>query len=236
LLFDEPLLTGCYTATFLIGAALPGWRSIAGAAAAGAVLLGLIWSRAGGGLGWLELALLTIALLGLASGIAARALSLAIAPYRTRPLRAFVIVAACYVVAPMLVAGPAKSWQWLSRLSLQGGRDTTFPVLASGSFTFRVPPALAVDAPRGPARHDRGEHFSLWSESSLLRFCRRALEGNGPFAAPIVGAVPDRARQHARKRPEKDACTTPSGPANHFLFQLADKDHSGTQDRASFDI
>jgi hypothetical protein len=135
LLFDEPLLTGCYTATFLIGAALPGWRSIAGAASAGAVLLALVWSTVGGGLGWLEMALLTTALLGLASGIAARVLSLAIAPYRTRPLRALLIAATCYVAAPMLMAGPSKSWQWLSRLSLHTSMPSAvrWPKSDSGS-------------------------------------------------------------------------------------------------------
>lgn len=222
LLFTSGLLTVVYTVPFLIGAILPGWRSIVGALAALA-LLTLAWSTVSGQAGWLEAAFATIGPIGLMTGIVARTLSLWIAPYGSRPLLAFFIATISYFAAPMLWAGPTKSWQWISR-SLHQCADTQFSVLV-GEDVLHIPsaPIFAVSLPRAKAPGDETGHFSFWSPSSVRAFCDKVRESSGPVGPSLIWLLPIELDRLGARRWQTSFCATPRNARDTLICRLADK-------------
>jgi hypothetical protein len=228
-------LAGLYTVTFLLGIALPGWRSLAAAAVAGlAIFLFVSVSNDGRVASLFGLAFVLMALFGLGCGIVTRALTLWVAPLGRRPFAFLALAAVGYVVGPMLLAGPAASQRWLTRPSLARCQAAAFPVRIADQILY-VPgaPIFSVVAPRGRLRQDIGGFLSFRRERSLLEICGRTLRDREVIGPSILYLAPGELGGSHTDDWKKSTCTVPRGARDALLCRLTDQNQPARRlDRA----
>jgi hypothetical protein len=188
-LLDDSDVATLYTLPFLVGLALPGWRSlgIAGSAAL-AIAAGASATADGSLASALGLFFVLTAIGGLCCGLLTRAATFWMAPLRRHPYRFMAVAVVGYILPPVAYSGPAETMAWLKRPSQQVCAAAAYRVTAANMILrVRAAPVFAVDA-----LHATGStylhHLSFGSEQGLKEICGRGLRDNqvlGPIAVNL---------------------------------------------------
>jgi hypothetical protein len=117
-LLDDSHIATLYTLPFLVGLALPGWRSIIIAGFAAVAVATKPKATAGSGLASaLGLLFVLTAVAGLCCGLLTRAATLWMAPLSRHPYRFMAVAVIGYILPPVAHSGPAATMAWLKRPS-----------------------------------------------------------------------------------------------------------------------
>jgi len=233
-LLDDGVTAGLYTVGFLVGMALPGWRSLAGAVGA-ALGIGFFLSlSATGGVGAaLGIAIVATGLFGLSCGIAMRAVTLVIAPLGRRPFSFLALAIVGYFVGPLVQAGPQASLRWLTRPSLASCRTAAFPIRVADQVLF-VPgaPIFSVFVPKGRPDQGYGQRLGFYNETSLKEICSRAVR-EGEIIGPAILSVHPADRRDRLTGPwMRTNCASPRGERDALLCRSWDEEPGGRLERA----
>ena len=227
MIFDSPMLIWPYVVPFLIALVMPGWRSLAVISFAAVALFAWLLVTKVGGPDWLGVLLFGLAGVGLVAGILTRALTLAIAPLRQRPLLFVLIALIGFSITPILIAGPEAAIRWIRQPPTLACYDITLRVRLAGQ-TLYVPmaPIFSLYIPKGEHQGDRGGYQSLSRNSPgghrryIAELCRRTVLDGEVFAPAAVrvhsGASGQRAKEWLRPR-----CSTPETEGMQQVCQFA---------------
>lgn len=188
-LLDDSYIATLYSLPFLVGLALPGWRSLVftGSAAlafavyANATADGTIASALG-------LSFILIAIGGLCCGILARAVTLWIAPLIQHPYRFVAIAVVGYILPPIAYSGPVETMAWLKRPSQRSCAAATYRVTAANiMLDVRAAPVLALEV-LDAIGSICARFLSFDSQRGLKEICGRGLRDHqviGPVAVSL---------------------------------------------------
>ncbi|MEM9591534.1 MAG: hypothetical protein AAF967_09390 [Pseudomonadota bacterium] len=229
MLFEDPVSTWLYVLPFLIALPMPGWRTLValGIAFAGLVLWALANPGDGAGAA-LGVAFLLFVAMGTFAGVVTRALTLAMAPIRQRPLLFSLISLIGFLIPPVLIAGPEVALRWFQQPSMRACDDITFRVrIADQVLNVPMAPIFAVNAPVGQHPGDRGGRLTLNRNTAgrhsryLSEVCRRTMNDNEVFApaALIVSTSP--AHSSLGRDWLKPRCAAPSTPGMRQTCEIA---------------
>src|SRR6266850_8110583 len=146
-LLDDSDIATAYTLPFLVGLALPGWRSLIMTGFAALAFAALVNATAGGSLAaFLTLFFVLIAVGGLCCGLLTRAATLWIAPLSQHPFRFMAVAVVGYILPQIAYSGPAETMAWLRRPSQQVCAAATYRVTAADiTLQVRAAPVFALE-------------------------------------------------------------------------------------------
>ena len=185
-LLDDSDIATLYTLPFLVGLALPGWRSLVITGSVALAFAAFANATAGGSLAsFLTLFFILTGVGGLCCGLLTRAATLWIAPLSRHPYRFMAVAVVGYILPPIAYSGPAETMAWLKRPSQRVCAAAAYRVTAANTtLQVRAAPVFAVDV-----LHAIGStyvrHLSFDSKRGLKEICGRGLRDNqviGPVA------------------------------------------------------
>lgn len=223
-LFDESILTPWYTLPFLVGLAMPGWRSIIAMGLVGLGIAVFAGMTAGGGVGAaFGMALILIAVGGLWCGLLTRALTLWIAPLRRHPLRFIAIAALGYILPPVVLSGPAETIAWLRRPSRQACMAATYrATIADMMLHIRGAPVFSfhVLKPGSPTT----QSLSFYFERDLEELCGRGLRDSEVLGPVAVQVDPSNLGSSLVENWITANCTSPRDETLRLVCSLTDRE------------
>lgn len=189
-LLDDSDIATTYTIPFLVGLALPGWRSrmitgiaaLASAAYMNATIDGRLASV-------FALLFVLTAVGGLWCGLLTRVTTLWIAPLNRHPYRFIFVALLGFILPPIAYSGPAATMAWLKRPSQQVCAAATYRVTAANmTLKVRAAPLFALDV--GEAGSPYTNFLSFDSKQGLKEICGRGLRDNQVIGPVAVGLYP----------------------------------------------
>ena len=225
-LLDDSHLAALYTLPFLVGLALPGWRSIIVAGCAAIAFAIYANATAGGGIASvLGLIFVLTAVGGFCCGLLTRAATLWIAPVSRHPFRFMAVAAVGYILPPILYSGPTATIAWIKRPSQQTCAAATYRMTAANqTLQVRAAPVLAVDV-----LHAIGSvytrHLSFDSEVGLKELCGMGLRDGKVIGPVALGLYPWKFGSSRVQEWAAATCNSARDETLVIVCRLTDKAH-----------
>lgn len=225
-LLDDSHIATLYTLPFLVGIAMPGWRSLLTTGSAALAFATFANATANGKIASvLGLIFILTATGGLCCGLITRAATLWIAPLTRHPYRFAAIAMLGYILPPIAYSGPAETMAWLRRPSQSVCAAATYRLTAANmTLQLRAAPVFALDVlPTIGSVFVRSLSFD--SERGLKEICGRGLRDHqaiGPVAIslyPWMFGSPDVQSWAA------GTCASARDETLLLVCRLADKEH-----------
>jgi hypothetical protein len=225
-LLDDSDIATAYTLPFLVGLALPGWRSLIMTGFAALAFAALVNATAGGSLAaFLTLFFVLIAVGGLCCGLLTRAATLWIAPLSQHPFRFMAVAVVGYTLPPIAYSGPAETMAWLRRPSQQVCAAATYRVTAADiTLQVRAAPVFALEVLHAiRSTHTRFLGFN--SKQGLKEICGRGLRDNQVIGPVAVNLSPWMFGGSDVQRWAASNCASARDATLILVCRLADKGH-----------
>lgn len=225
-LLDDSNVATLYTLAFLVGLALPGWRSLLITGFIALIVAAYANARADGSAGSIiGLLFILTGIGGLCCGLLTRAATLWIAPLSRHPYRFIVVAVVGYILPPIAYSGPAETMAWLKRPSDRACAAAAYRVTAANmTLHVRATPVFAVDV-----LHKIGSthvsHFSFDSEHGLKEMCGRELRDNQVIGPVAVNLYPWKFGSSHVESWTATTCASARDETLILVCQLADKKH-----------
>lgn len=225
-LLDDSNVAALYTIPFLVGLALPGWRSLVIAGSAALAVAACASATADGSLASaLGLLFVLTAIGGLCCGLLTRAATLWIAPLSRHPYRFMAVAVVGYILPPVAYSGPAETMAWLKRPSEQVCAAAAYRVTATNmTLQVRAAPVFAVDVLHAIGSTDV-RHLSFDSKRGLKEICGRELRDNQVIGPVAVNLYPWKFGGSHVQSWAAAACASPRDETLILVCRLADKEH-----------
>ena len=227
-LLDDSHLTALFTAPFLVGLVLPGWRSLGVTGCAAIAIAVFAMATVGGHVASvLGFAFIITAIIGLCCGLLTRALTLWIAPFSEHPYRFAAVAVIGYFASLVVLSGPTATLAWVQRPSHGTCASSTYRMTAA-SQVLHVPaaPVFAVDVLPRRGSIDVG-HLSFDSEHGLNELCGRALRDGEVIGPVVLNLYPWKFGGSHAERWAAATCGSTREKAYMLLCRLKDNDFPG---------
>jgi hypothetical protein len=225
-LLDHSYIATLYTLPFLVGLALPGWRSLVIAGFAAVAFAALAGAMADGSLGsFFGLLFVLTAVGGLCCGLLTRAATLWIAPLSRHPYRFMAVAVVGYILPPVALSGPAETMAWLKRPSQQACAAATYRVTAANiTLQLKAAPVFALEVlPATGSTYTR--FLSFDSKQGLKEICGRGLRDNQVIGPVAVSLYPWKFGGSGVVKWAAATCTSARNATLVLVCRLADKEH-----------
>lgn len=184
-LLDDSNIATLYTLPFLVGLALPGWRSLVVTGITALAAAAFASATAGGGIASaIGLFFVLTAIGGLCCGLVTRAATLSMSLGR-HPYRFMAVAVLGYILPPVAYSGPAETMAWLKRPAQNVCAAATYRMTAANvTLQVRAAPVFAIDV-LSNIGSIYVRHLSFDSKQGLNEICGRELRDNqviGPVA------------------------------------------------------
>ena len=189
-LLDDSDIATTYTLPFLVGLALPGWRSRIITGIAAFAFAAYMNATMDGRLASVFALLFTLtAVGGLWCGLLTRAATLWVAPLSRHPYRFVAVATLGYILAPIAYSGPAATMAWLKRPSQQVCAAATYRVSAANmTLKVRAAPVFALDVSAAGSPYTN--FLSFDSKQGLKEICGRGLRDKQVIGPVALGLYP----------------------------------------------
>ena len=226
-LLDDSNIATLYTLPFLVGLALPGWRSLIITGFAALAFAAYANATAGGGIAsTLGLILVLTAIGGLCCGLLTRAATLWIAPLSRHPYRFMAVAVVGYVLPAIAYSGPAETMAWFKRPSQRVCAAAAYRMTAANmTLQVRAAPVFAVDV-----LHAIGStyvrHLGFDSKQGLKEICGRGLRDNQVIGPVAVNLYPWKFGGSDVQSWAAATCASARDETLILVCRLADKEHA----------
>ncbi|HTO67838.1 MAG TPA: hypothetical protein VMM15_42005 [Bradyrhizobium sp.] len=223
-LLDDSHIATLYTLPFLVGLALPGFRSLISTGFAALALATYANATADGKLGSvIGLLFVLTAIGGLCCGLLTRAVTLWIAPLSRHPYRFMAVAVVGYILPPVAYSGPAATMAWLKRPSQRVCAAAAYRVTAAKmTLQIRAAPIFAVEELTGSTYI---RHLGFASEQGLKELCGRELRDNQVIGPVAVNLYPWMFGSSDVQRWSSATCASARDETLGLVCRLADKEH-----------
>jgi hypothetical protein len=225
-LLDDGDIATLYTLPFLVGLALPGWRSLVITGFVAVTVAAFASATASGGVASaLGLFFVLTAIGGLCSGLLTRAATLWMAPLSRHPYRFIAVAVVGYILPPIVYSRPAETMAWLKRPSQQVCAAAAYRVTAANmTLQVRAARVFAVDV-----LHAIGSTFvrylSFDSKQGLKEICGRGLRDNQVIGPVAVNLYPWTFGSSHVQSWAAATCASARDETLILVCRLADKEH-----------
>jgi hypothetical protein len=225
-LLDDSKLATLYTLPFLVGLALPGWRSLVITGFAAVAVTAYASATAGGKIASvLGLIFVLIAIGGLCCGLLTRAATLWIAPLSRHPFRFIAVAVVGYILPPVVYSGPAETMAWLNRPSQRVCAAASYRVTAANvTLQVKATPVFALNV-----LHAIGSTYTRFlsfdSEQGLKEICGRGLRDNQVIGPVAVNLYPWKFGGSDVQSWAAATCASARDETLILVCRLADKEH-----------
>lgn len=186
-LLDDDAIATMYTLSFVVGLAVPGWRSLIATGCIALAVAALANATAHGGIAaTLTLIGLLTAVGALCCGLLTRAVTLWVAPLRKHPYRFIIIAVIGYIVPTVAYSGPKATMAWLRRPSLEACSEATYRVMvANMTLQVKAAPSFSISlANRAGSPYAR--FLAFGSTYGIKEICGRGLRDHQIIAPAAI--------------------------------------------------